>query len=130
LIIKWNNNNNNNNNNIKSQKGIINLKLLSIRKKNKVAHGSGESLFVVQTSSMQPPPQVVRLTSKTCDSPPPSLHPTKKERLNRKRPFLSYTEKEAPCSMSKSDAIFREVFSLKQRFGEATNIGSHHTTNL
>jgi len=42
----------------------------------------------------------------------------RKEKLKRKRPFLGYTEKEAPHLMSRSNAILREVLGLKQRFGE------------
>ncbi|CAM6009099.1 unnamed protein product [Sphagnum balticum] len=113
----------------KTTNSITSLKLLPARKKNKAAHGGGESLSVFQTSSMRPPPPAAGLASKTCDSPPPP-HPARKEKLKRKRPFLGYTEKEAPHLMSRSNAILREVLGLKQHFGEATNIGSCLTTNL
>jgi len=118
----------------KTTNSITSLKLLPARKKNKAAHGGGESLSVSQTSSMRPPP-AAGLASKTRDSPPPPPpppppHPARKEKLKRKRPFLGYTEKEAPHLMSRSNAILREVLGLKQHFGEATNIGSCLTTNL
>jgi hypothetical protein len=62
---------------------------------------------------MKPPPRVVGLVNKTCDSPIAPSHPARKKNLKRKKPFLGYTEKETPHLMLRSNAILRRVFGLK-----------------